>query len=63
MSTELAKKPPATVTSEPQELEDRIRARAYQLYEARGRDNGHDLEDWLRAEKEVTERKVRAVAA
>jgi hypothetical protein len=63
MSIDVAKKPPATVTSGPQELEDRIRARAYQLYEARGRDNGHDLEDWLRAEEEVTERKVRAVAA
>jgi hypothetical protein len=63
MSIDVAKKPPATVTSEPQELEDRIRARAYELYEARGRDNGHALEDWLRAEEEVTERKVRAVAA
>jgi hypothetical protein len=63
MSTELAKKPPATVTSEPQELEDRIRVRAYELYQARGGENGHDLEDWLRAEEEVTERKVRAVAA
>ncbi|HEV3205759.1 MAG TPA: DUF2934 domain-containing protein [Terriglobales bacterium] len=63
MSTELAKKPPATVTSEPQELEDRIRVRAYELYQARGGENGHDLEDWLRAEEEVTEKKVRAVAA
>jgi hypothetical protein len=63
MSTELAKKPPATVTSEPQELEDRIRVRAYELYQARGCENGHALEDWLRAEEEVTEKKVRAVAA
>ena len=63
MSTELAKKPPATVTSEPQELEDRIRVRAYELYQARGGENGHDLEDWLRAEEEVTEKKVRALAA
>jgi hypothetical protein len=51
------------VTSEPQELEDRIRVRAYELYQARGGENGHDLEDWLRAEEEVTEKKVRAVAA
>lgn len=63
MSTELAKKPPATVTSEPQELEDRIRVRAYELYQARGGENGHDLEDGLRAEEEVTEKNVRAVAA
>jgi hypothetical protein len=30
-----------------------IRARAYQIYEARGRAEGHDLADWLEAEREV----------
>ena len=63
MSIDVTKKLPATVTSEPQQLEDRIRARAYELYEARGRESGHDLEDWLRAEEEANEKKVRAVAA
>jgi hypothetical protein len=37
-------------------LEERIRARAYELYELRGRDNGRDLEDWLQAEWEEREK-------
>ncbi len=41
------------VPAEPQELEEHIRQRAYELYEARGREQGHELEDWLRAEEEV----------
>jgi len=32
---------------------DRIAARAYELYEARGGDHGQDLEDWLQAEREI----------
>jgi hypothetical protein len=31
------------------DLQDQIRARAYRLYEQRGREDGHDLEDWLHA--------------
>jgi hypothetical protein len=27
--------------------------RAYELYEARGRQDGRDIEDWLRAEQEL----------
>ena len=67
------KKLPTSVTSEPQELEleDQIRERAYELYEARGREGGHELEDWLRAEDELTEtaevklpeKKARPIAA
>ncbi len=34
--------------------EEAIRARAYQLYEARGRENGFDQDDWFRAEAEIT---------
>ena len=30
-----------------------IEARAYELYLQRGCENGHDVEDWLTAEKEV----------
>lgn len=37
------------------ELQDQIRARAFQLYEQRGRDEGHDLDDWLQAEAEVSQ--------
>ena len=32
---------------------DRIAQRAYELYQARGRESGHELEDWLQAEIEI----------
>lgn len=32
---------------------DAVERRAYQLYEARGREDGHDWDDWLQAEREV----------
>jgi hypothetical protein len=35
------------------ELEARIRTRAYELYEHRGRGDGHALDDWLEAKAEV----------
>jgi hypothetical protein len=57
-------KPPTAMASEPQHLEDDIRRRAYQFYEERGREEGHDLEDWLRAEEEITEeKKIHPIAA
>ena len=34
-----------------------IEARAYELYLERGREDGHDVEDWLAAEKELTQRR------
>jgi hypothetical protein len=37
-------------------LEEEIRQRAYELYEARGRAEGFDLEDWNRAKAEVLSR-------
>ena len=57
------KKSPATVTSEPHELEYEIRLRAQELYEERGREDGHELDDWLRAEEEITRKKARTIAA
>ena len=30
-----------------------IRQRAYQIYEQRGREDGHDVEDWLEAEAQI----------
>ena len=42
--------------------EEQIRRRAYELYEARGRGNGHDLDDWFEAEAEITGRTERAAA-
>ncbi len=59
----LRKKLPNQLQSEAQELEHQIRLRAHELYEARGREDGHELEDWLRAEEEIAGRKVRAAIA
>jgi hypothetical protein len=36
-----------------EEQVEKVRRRAYELYEARGREDGHDVEDWLQAEAEV----------
>lgn len=32
---------------------DEIAKRAYELFEARGREHGHDLDDWLQAERQL----------
>jgi len=37
--------------------EEDISKRAFELYEARGCQDGHDLEDWLQAEQELEEQK------
>ena len=34
--------------------EEEIRNRAYEIYLQRGRQPGHELEDWLQAEREIT---------
>jgi hypothetical protein len=36
-----------------EKVQERIRERAYQLYEARGAEPGHELEDWTKAEIEM----------
>jgi DUF2934 family protein len=43
--------------------EDRIRLRAYELYEKRGKHDSHALGDWLQAEAELRERKSLRAAA
>ena len=35
------------------DLQQQIRVRAYELYEARGAEPGRELEDWTRAESEI----------
>ena len=44
-----------TETQTPLITEDAIAQRAYALYYARGCEHGHDVEDWLRAERELQE--------
>lgn len=41
----------------------RIRQRAYARYEARGRADGHALDDWLRAEAEVAKAEAASTAS
>jgi uncharacterized protein len=33
--------------------QEQVRCRAYELYERRGRENGHELDEWLQAESEI----------
>jgi uncharacterized protein len=44
---------------------EQVRCRAYELYEQRRREDGHDLDDWLQAESEITQqfRRRRTMAA
>jgi hypothetical protein len=60
MNSNPPKKPP-TAINEPQE--DQIRLRAYELYEARGGEDGHDLEDWFHAKEEIAIKKFRTATA
>ena len=58
------KEPPRPVsTATEKKLEEQIRRRAYELYEARGHENGHDLEDWLQAEIDITGNAASSAAA
>jgi hypothetical protein len=36
-----------------EEIEERIRRRAYEFWEQRGRKHGRAIQDWLEAEKEI----------
>jgi HSP20 family protein len=44
---------PEDLHSEMQQVEFAIARRAYELFEARGGEHGHDWEDWFRAESEL----------
>ena len=41
---------------------DAVRKRAYEIFQRRGEQSGHGLQDWLQAEKEVLGSSVTAVA-
>jgi hypothetical protein len=46
-----------------QEIQEQIRARAYELFVERGRLEGHDREDWERAEAEILSKYQREKSA
>lgn len=54
---------PAKVTKSTPDLQEQIRRRAHELYEKRWKDEGHELDDWLQAESEVTQQKAKGVGA
>ena len=43
----------AKPTQTTEEIREIIRRRAYELFEKRGKESGHDLDDWILAESEV----------
>ncbi len=54
---------PTFTIPDPAQLEEQIRLRAYELYEERGREDGHEVEDWLQAEGEILGTQNKAAAA
>ncbi len=44
-------------------IEQQIQRRAYELYEQRGRTDGHALDDWLQAEREIKSTQANAATA
>jgi Protein of unknown function (DUF2934) len=62
-----SRKPRSPKPSRSSGIEERIRQRAYQLYEQRGRVDGFALDDWLHAEGEILgaqkQRKAKAASS
>jgi hypothetical protein len=54
---ESAKTPRRSPRTSSEKVREMIGKKAYELYEKRGREHGHDLDDWLEAEKFVKTRK------
>ena len=52
---------PTNITTDPNR-EEEIRRRAYALYEQRGREDGQDIDDCLRAEVELTAQTMKPAA-
>ena len=46
--------------SSPDDLQEKIARRAYQLYEEGGSLNGNDMDYWLKAEREILKERPRA---
>ncbi|MDR3725551.1 MAG: DUF2934 domain-containing protein [Terracidiphilus sp.] len=43
----------AAVKSQAGASQELVRARAYEIYESRGNENGQDKQDWFHAEQEI----------
>jgi Protein of unknown function (DUF2934) len=51
---------PAQLTHEPEPAESEVARRAYEIYCSRGRQHGHDLDDWLQARRELKSQRTTA---
>jgi len=61
--TTTTRQTPTQVTKSTPDVQEQILLRAYELYEQREKDGGHELDDWLQAENEVTQQEAKTVAA
>jgi hypothetical protein len=62
MTKDPNKRLPLSILPDSRSDQETTRKRAYEFYVERGMEDGHDVEDWLRAEEELLG-KARAVAA
>jgi DUF2934 family protein len=60
--TDTTRKSQMKIVAESPNLAEQIRRRAFELYEARGREEGGELEDWFRAEAEISRMIAKAAA-
>lgn len=44
-----------TAHEDKKSVEEKVARKAFELYENRGRENGHDQEDWYQAQKMLDE--------
>lgn len=47
----------STANDREQPADEKIRDRAFEIYEGRGAEPGHDWDDWLQAERELRPRR------
>jgi Protein of unknown function (DUF2934) len=48
-----ADRAPKALAQQPSVTNNDVARRAYDLYLARGREHGHDVDDWMQAEREL----------
>jgi len=62
ITTPIANQTPTQVTKRAPDVQEQIRVRAYGLYEQREKE-GHEVENWLQAESEITQQQAKTLAA
>lgn len=62
MVWKIANKPAPSLDQGSLEItEEYIRLHSYKLFEQRGREHGHDIDDWLQSEAEIVEKKQQSM--